>query len=385
MKLKKIKLVRVVTDKIVVQWHLNNSLIYTDYNKFDVYVVGDGVSKYSNNYPNVTFVDLSICRKPNPIKDLKLLFQLCSVLKRIRPDIVHSIMPKSGLVASLASFLMRIDQRVHTFTGQVWNLSKYHKINIYYWSDVLIARMNSYCLCDSESQSEYLYLHGIRNDGKKIPFLLSGSLAGIDYNTIDYDSLSLARDKLRVYYNIPKDSFVVLFLARKTWVKGGFDILDSMIELKKRNIDLTLFFVGPDESNDSINCKLNEALSLGIKVISLGKVDNYRHYMSASDLLCLPSRREGFGSVIIEAAAIGVPAVGYSIPGLRDAIDDGVTGYLTPTGDIDTFCDAISKIATNKDIHSQMSANAYTRTKKLFSASSLQRELERKYLEWTLR
>ena len=156
----KLKVVRVVTASYVVPWHLKNTLrrMPTD---FEVCVVGQDVSKYKDSYPNVKFVDIKINRKTSLISDALALIALCKFFLSYKPDIVHSIMPKAGLLTSLAGFICRVPIRIHTFTGQTWvakiGLSRY----FYYCLDRLINFLNTICLTDSPSQSAFLQKHGI--------------------------------------------------------------------------------------------------------------------------------------------------------------------------------------------------------------------------------
>lgn len=374
----KIKIVRVITDSIVVKWHLANTLKYTDFEIFELYVIGNNVSQYRKYFPKVTFIDVEIHRKPNPIQDFIALIKLISHIRSIKPNVVHSIMPKSGFLSAIASFIARVDNRLHTFTGQVWNLDTNYRKNIYYWCDFVISKLNTFCLTDSPSQSLFLSSHNIKNRSNDIPCLLGGSLSGVDVSSIDYSSLSKVRQKVRDEFDLG-DKFTLLFLARKTSDKGAIDILDISMELKKGGFDFSLLFVGPDETESSVATKLLEAKEFGVDIINLGLVDNYRDFIAASDLLCLPSKREGFGSIIIESASLNVPAIGYDIPGLRDAIIHMKTGLLCDLGDINAFCQSIINIANSNCLYNRICVNACDRAKNEFDAILLQRELEKLY------
>jgi len=113
------RVVRIVTASYVVPWHLANTLkrIAAD---FEVTVVGQGVSAYRDTWPDIRWIDLDLNRKVSLWSDLRALFSLCRIFLAIEPDIVHSIMPKAGLLSALAGFLCRVPVRMHTFTGQVW-------------------------------------------------------------------------------------------------------------------------------------------------------------------------------------------------------------------------------------------------------------------------
>ena len=115
----KLKVVRVVTASYVVPWHLHNTLIRMPPD-FEVCVVGKGVSAYRGSYPEIKWMDINLNRKINFVSDLLALFELCRFFVTHKSDIVHSIMPKAGLVTAIAGFVCRVPVRIHTFTGQVW-------------------------------------------------------------------------------------------------------------------------------------------------------------------------------------------------------------------------------------------------------------------------
>lgn len=102
-------------------------------------------------------------------------------------------------------------------------------------------------------------------------------------------------------------------------------------------------------------------------------------YLSISDLLCLPSHREGFGTVVIEAAAMKVPTLGTHITGLTDAIENGVTGILTPKQNTSKLCEAMSLVMTNRPLCKEMGNAAYLRTRNVYNSSVLSRLLNEEY------
>ena len=175
----KLTVVRVVTASYVVPWHLENTLsrISADFN---VIVVGQEVSSYDKLFPGVQFVDLDISRKSRYFSDSLVLFSLCRFLLKSKPDIVHSIMPKAGFLTAIAGFICRVPVRVHTFTGQIWVGRAGVLWYVFWMVDWLINWMNTVCLTDSHSQSDFLARHGISQSGGPLPVLGCGSLTGVD-------------------------------------------------------------------------------------------------------------------------------------------------------------------------------------------------------------
>ena len=365
---KKIKIFRVITQKEVVEWHLKNFLDRCSID-FDVFVLGNNVSHYKNQYQNINFIDITIKRKINIFSDLYVLISLAYYMIKYKPIVVHSIMPKAGLLSSISGFITLRPVRIHTFTGQVW--ANYNGIQrkFFILIDKLIVRLNSNNLTDSPSQSAFLFENNISNKGELITCLGKGSLTGVDIKIFNYNNLIHKRQLIRNQLNIKSNDFVLLFLGRKSIIKGIinlFEVFDNLKDLK-----LKLLFIGPDESNGILDNLLKKYSHLSENMIHLDSVIFREHYIIASDLLCLPSSIEGFGSIVIDSAALGVPTVGFDIVGLVDAIENNKTGILVENGNSSKFANAIRYLVGNEDIYNTFKSNCISRVINTFDANLL--------------
>lgn len=374
----KLKLVRVVTASYVVPWHLGNTLsrISPD---FETCVVGQNVSENRSFYPDIEFFDININRKSSYISDIIALLVLCRLFLINRPDIVHSIMPKAGLLSAIAGFVCGVPIRIHTFTGQTWVGKTGIPEHFYRMLDRLINKLNTVCLTDSFSQSEFLGQHNIFQQGRPLPVLLGGSLSGVDLARFQLDTLKEAARQLRLDFGMAEDDFVFSFVARKTQEKGAIDVLKAFSRVRLLEPSAKLLYVGPDE--DGLSSRLratNAEFFLGVSEV--GSVTNHETYLAATDVLCLPSYKEGFGSIVIDAAAMGIPSIGSRIPGLIDAIVDGQTGLLCPAGDIDEFVKAMVRLINDRRLREIMGTRARQRVDELFTADKLYAALKDFYL-----
>lgn len=378
----KLRIVRVVTASYVVPWHLNNTLIRMPAD-FEVCVVGQDVSKNKDCYPNVKFVDIDINRKTSLISDGLALIALCRFFFSYKPDIVHSIMPKAGLLTALAGFICKVPVRIHTFTGQTWvaraGLSRY----FYYMLDWLINTLNTVCLTDSPSQSVFLQEHKISHSGQPLPVLSKGSLSGVDVERFNLSGLAGAANQLRANLGLGKEHFVFAFIARKTRAKGAIDILQAFSLVSAAFKDVRLLFVGPDEEGEIERLRKTNP-ELFVNVIDVGHVSNHEVYLAITDVLCLPSYREGFGSIVIDAAAMGVPTIGSRIPGLTDSILDQQTGALFQVGDVDELVRLMRVFVEDPKMRQTMGVAARARVDEFFTADRLYAALREFYLGRTL-
>lgn len=378
----KLKVVRVITASYVVPWHLHNTLRRMPAD-FEVCVVGHGVSKNKDSYPDVKFVDIDINRKTSLISDCLALTALCRFFLSYKPDIVHSIMPKAGLLTALAGAICRVPIRIHTFTGQTWVARAGLSRHFYYLLDRLINSLNTICLTDSFSQSAFLLEHKISHLGQPLPVLSKGSLSGVDVARFNLSGLAEAANQLRANLGLGKEHFVFAFIARKTRDKGAVDMLKAFSSVSAACKDARLLFVGPDEDGEIERLRETNP-ELFVNVIDVGHVTNHEVYLAITDVLCLPSYREGFGSIVIDAATMGVPTIGSRIPGLTDSVVDQQTGMLFPAGNLDELVRLMLAFVENPKMRQTMGGGAKARVDEFFTADRLYAALKEFYLERAL-
>jgi glycosyltransferase involved in cell wall biosynthesis len=270
----------------------------------------------------VRVITMRISRNIDPINDFFSLLHLFYIFLKDRPDAVHSITPKSGLLSMIASFFACIPLRVHTFTGQTWvkstGLVKFLLKSV----DILIAYLASFIVVDSHSQRLFLVEQGVLTFSNSIVFG-AGSVCGVDLKRFKANKKTFSR--IRRELSIPDSAFIFIYLGRITKDKGIFDLINAFTQISDKNIYLLI--VGPNEQG--LKEKILSLINFDSSRIRLiDHTDKPEVYLAASNVLCLPSYREGFGNVIIEAAAMGIPAIASNIYGVSDAIINKKTGIL---------------------------------------------------------
>lgn len=380
MKKNKIRVLRVVTSAETVIWHMSNNLRSLA-DEFEFGVAGSCVSNNKDFFTDVSWFDLPIARKPHLLNDLKALFILCAVCRRFQPDIVHSIMPKAGLLAALAAWIMRVPVRMHTFTGQVWDTKFGLSRRIYQLIDIVIVKLNTICLTDSPSQSRHIFDNGISINGLPLPVLGSGSLVGVDLNRFNLKRIRQESTLTRAGLGLEEHNFVIAYIARKSRDKGALDMLAGFFEARQIYPNMRLLFIGPDESNGEIQSLRSYKPELFKYVVERNLVDNHDEYLALSDVLCLPSYREGFGTIILDAAALGIPAIGSRISGLVDAIQDNKTGLLFSPGNINEMVSCLCDLEADRDLLLKLGTQARIRVKDCFSSEHISRLLGSLYNE----
>ena len=184
--------------------------------------------------------------------------------------------------------------------------------------------------------------------------------------------IDLERQFVRSKLGIPKDASVILFVGRITIDKGVRELLQSFHQIKIVGGSAHLVFVGNLDLESGVEGGLspNEIDAIP-DTHRVGYTEHPEEYMAIASLLCLPSYREGFGTVVIEAAAMGVPTVGSDIYGLSDAVVNHETGILVPPRDSAALASALSTLLTDEKLRAKMGAAAQRRVKLLFDANKV--------------
>lgn len=326
---------------------------------------------------NVIYTDIQ--RDISPLKDLFSIFSMARLFKKGQYQIVHSATPKAGLITCLAGLLAGTPIRIHTFTGQRWANLKGSKRELLKAIDRLIIMLNTQCYADSPGQIEYLINEGVAKPGR-ILCLGEGSFGGVDLTKFDPSLFTHSKTEIAQEYNIPLESLWMIYVGRITSDKGINELIKAFEELKTdKKVELIL--IGHfEDALDPIHERSRVSIENNKHIHYLGFQNAPARFISACDFLCLPSYREGFGTVVIEAAALGVPTIGTDIPGLRDSIVNNETGLLVAPSDVTDLLNAISLIIENPDLRAKFSKHALSRTREKFCSKRLSQLLKMEYL-----
>ena len=331
--------------------------------------------------PRLRYEVIEIPRSLTPVPDLLALVRLTKFFLTRRFDLVHSTTPKAGLLTALAAFIACVPVRLHTFTGQPWVTLRGPLRWASRSADRLIGLLNTRCYADSGSQAAFLAAEGIL-PAEKISVIGHGSLAGVDMKRFDPGLWTEDRKReIRRSLGIAPSATVIVFVGRISPDKGIAELIDAFRGLMEAGRDVDLLLVGPhDRERGGVSeFDLDDALQCP-RIHYLGYAPDPERCLAVSDIFCLPSYREGFGTVAIEAAAMGLPTVGTAIYGLTDAVADGDTGILVPPRDARALEGALRRLLDHPDERARMGAAARRRCFERFETSRVNAQVAAEYL-----
>lgn len=288
----------------------------------------------------------------SPISDCVSLFRIWRLLREIKPDLVEFSTPKAGLLGNIAALLCKIPVRVYLLRGLRLETECGVKRRLLLIAERIAAWSAHVVICNSRSLRKRALEFRIA-PGRKLEVLGEGSSSGVDPARFSPGQSSIHRALA-----IPVGAFVIGFAGRLTVDKGLPELLEAFeIVLQQRPNSYLLLVGWFDASDDALDIKTRARIESHPRIVCTGLVPDTSAYYRAMDLLVLPSRREGFPNVILEAAATGIPVVATHCTGSRDAVISEVTGLLVPPGYPDAIAEAVLRLLGDPELRRRM-ANA---------------------------
>jgi glycosyltransferase involved in cell wall biosynthesis len=370
-----VKLLYIVTAPQAVPGLLRGRLRSMRESGFDVTVIcSPGVeAEATARGEGVRFIAVAIDRGISPWRDLVALGRLWQLIRRLRPDICHVGTPKAGLLGGVAAFLARVPCRVYTLYGlRFETVSGWRRRLLVVLEKVACATAHR-VLCVSESLRQAAISKRLAHPSKTL-VLGAGSPNGVDAQQF---APTLARRNAALHkrrkLGIPETAPVIGFIGRLVRDKGVVELVEAYNQLRRSRPDLHLLLVGPYESLDALPRHTRQAIESDRRIIHAGFVSEPAIHYHIMDVLILPSHREGFPTVILEAGAAAKPVVAAAATGCVDAVLDGVTGCLTPVGDSEALSQAVARLLDAPDEAGSMGLAGQRRVVASFNQVSLWR------------
>ena len=293
---------------------------------------GEGIAAFEAR-EGVPVDPVAMERSIAPLRDLVALWKLWRVLRRVRPAVVNASTPKAGLLGMIAARAARVPARVYVMRGLPFMTAGGAKRRVLRLTEKVACRLAHRVICISPS----LRAVAIREKlcaPQKVTVVGAGSSNGVDAE-------GRFNPRLCAAAKVARDAFVIGFVGRIVRDKGIVELEAAWRTLSAEFPHLRLLLVGEPEPGDPVPSDVLERLRADPRVEMVGHADDVTAWYAKMDLLAFPTHREGFGNVALEAAAMERPVVATNIPGVVDAVQDGVTGTLVPPGDAGALAAAV--------------------------------------------
>ncbi|RTY92291.1 glycosyltransferase family 4 protein [Flavobacterium sp. GT3R68] len=302
----------------------------------------------------VRTVNLQMQRAISPVKDIISLWKLYRLFKKEKPFIVHSITPKAGLLSMTAAYFAGVPVRMHTFTGLIFPSKTGMLQKILIRMDKLLCHFATNVYPEGEGVKHDLVRYKIT--AKPLNVLANGNVNGIDSNYFDPNLYSAeVNTMLKHGLGINTGDFVFIFVGRLVSDKGMNELVTAFKKLNANHDDVKLLLVGPFENDlDPLDADTLQEIKQHKNIISVGFQNDIRPYLAIADVLVFPSYREGFPNVVLQAGAMGLPAIVTDINGCNEIVIDNLNGIIIPAKDSKAVQDAMQKLLQDTDLRNHL-------------------------------
>lgn len=300
---------------------------------FDVHAISSP-GRYLNDLErelDVTTWAVGMSRSVTPLKDLRAEAQLIDRLRRIQPDIVHAHTPKAGLLGMLAATACKVPVRLYHMRGLLIPTATGRRRALLAAAETTSCHLAHRVICQSESLRRLAIAEELVEPDRSLVLASGGN--GVDSDYFDPDRWRDEGVNVRRSLGIPAEAPVVGFVGRLVGDKGVNELAVAWKSLRERFDDAHLVVVGPFEERDPVSPEARAIFEDNERVHLIGFTRDTARYYATMDVLALPTYREGFPNVPMEAASMAIPVVATRVVGCVDAIEDGITGTLVPPQD----------------------------------------------------
>lgn len=310
-------------------------------------------------------------RGTNPIQEVRTFLALIALLRAVRPAIVHFITVKPNLYGGVAARITRVPAAVFAVTG-LGHLFVSSAVSVRFLRGIVAGLMrvafghrNSTIIFQNPDDREQLVRLGVAPPARSVVILGSG---------VDLRRFTVQRE--------PAGIPVVVLCARLIWEKGIAEFVAAARTIKASGVPARFVLVGETRPSNprSVPRETLEGWSREGAVEWWGYRTDMDTVLSSSSIVCLPSSYgEGVPKILLEAAAVGRPIVATDIPGCREAVRHGLTGFLTAPADQDALVVAIQKLLEDPGLRAQMGRAGRLLAEKAFDDQSIGRQTLRVY------
>ena len=339
-----------ITLKAFVVPVINNIMENIDW---DITVICDEDDAFRQSLPDgIRYIPIPMKRGIS-LGGIAAMIKMYRVFRKEKFDLVQYSTPNASLYASLAAWLARVPVRLYCQWGIAYVGFQGVKRRIFKCIEKLVCTLSTWVEPDSLGNLCFSHTEGLYPE-KKGSVVWNGSASGVNLDKFDITKKDSWRKDIRSRFCIPEDAVVLGFVGRITGDKGINEMFSAAQKELQMHPQAYLMLVGNMEKAESVNQDLYNWAQNEPRVLFCGYTNVVEQFLAAMDIYLLPSYREGFGSVVIEAEAMGLPVIVSDIPGPTDAMIRDETGLVVPVKNVDALAEAMEALIRSEETRAIM-------------------------------
>lgn len=303
-----------------------------------------------------TLLKINVRREISVIHDFFILQRIIYIFFRIKPDIINLGTPKVSLLGMIAGKLLGVPKRIYTCRGFRFEPENGFKRKMLILMEKITVNCASKVICISSSLRDFGVKNGIFT-AAKAKVINKGSSNGI--NLTRFSPQSVTKESI---YRLKKElgieeKFIFGFVGRIYDRKGINELCEAFSRLCQSLPDIVLLLVGRFEEAQIADKRIIEYIKSHSLIKHVGSQKNVPLYMSIMDVFVMPAWGEGFGNVMVEAAAMGIPVISTDATGTKDSVCQDFNGLLIEPKSVDKLAETMKLMYSNRDLREKMGRN----------------------------
>lgn len=350
-----------------------------DSGEYDISLICNNEEGIFNDIPSFVHYYPVNMKRGVSFSAFRAIKEISKILEKEKFDIVQYSTPNAAFYTSIAAKNKNIPVRLYCQWGIRYMGFEGWKRKIFKYLEKKTCDNSTYIEVESHNIRDFSLMENLYTPDKSC-VIWNGSASGVDLNKFNITKKECWRKKIRNKYNLQEKDIVFIFAGRLTADKGVNELLDAFLKIEKKYLYSKLLILGGIDNQDSLQPKLVKQAKESKNIIFTGNVSNVEEYYAAADIFVAPSYREGFGLVVIEAEAMGLPAIVSNVPGQIDAIKENETGLTCVVKDSISLENGMKKLIEDEDLRIRLGNEAIKyvqenyEQKKLFEYLKLHRD-----------
>jgi len=338
--------------------------------EYDISLICNNEKEIINDLPDFVHYYPVNMKRGVSISGLKAINEIAKVFEKENFDIVQYSTPNAAFYASIAAKKKNIPIRLYCQWGIRYMGFNGWKRSVFKYLEKKTCDNSTFIEAESHNIRKFALDEKIYT-AEKSCVVWNGSASGVDLNKFNINKKEYWRESIRKQYSLLNSDIIFAFAGRLTADKGVNELLTAFLCIEKIYSNVKLLIIGGMDNNNSLCPELMQNAKKSNNIIFVGNISNIEEYYAASDVFVAPSYREGFGLVVIEAEAMGLPAIVSNVPGQIDAIKVNETGLVCEVKDSISLENVMKKMIDDVNLRSVLGNQAAKYVKENYDQEKL--------------